>query len=103
MDNSQYVDLILLKAINNAIGFFDQFANVFSFILRHFATGKWLGGDLLRALGDPIHHSLSIGGGVKGDVFVNVCQMLDGISSPIYLHVDNPNLLRTSLTSTTWP
>ena len=47
MDNGQHVDLILLNAINNAIGFFDQLANVFSFILGHFAAGKWLSGDLL--------------------------------------------------------
>ena len=38
MDNGQYVDLILLKAINYAIGFFDQFADVFSFILRYFTA-----------------------------------------------------------------
>ena len=79
MDNSQYVNLILLKAINYAIGFFDQFADVFSFILGYFTAGKRLSGDLLRALGDPIHHPSGISGGVKGNVFINVCQMLDGV------------------------
>ncbi len=47
MDNGQHVDLTLLNAINYAIGFFDQFADVCSFILGHFSAGKWLSGDLL--------------------------------------------------------
>ena len=46
MDNGQHVDLILLNPINYAIRFFDHLADVFSFILGHFAAGKWLGGDL---------------------------------------------------------
>ena len=47
MYNGEYVDLILLNAINYTIGFFDQLTDVFSFILGHFAAGKWLSGDLL--------------------------------------------------------
>jgi hypothetical protein len=46
MDNGQHVDLILLNPINYAIGIFDQLADVFSFLLGHFASGKWLSGDL---------------------------------------------------------
>ena len=69
MDNGQYVDLILLKAINYAIGFFDQFADVFSFILGYFTAGKWLSGDLLRALGDPIRHSSGLSGGITDIVY----------------------------------
>ncbi len=65
MDNSQYVDLILLKAINYAIGFFDQFADVFSFILGYFTTRKWLSGDLLRAMSDPIYHSSGVSRGIS--------------------------------------
>ena len=47
MDDGQHIDLILLSAINYAIGFFDQLADVFSFILGDFPAGKRLCGDLL--------------------------------------------------------
>ena len=47
MDDGQHIDLILLEAINYAEGFFDQLADVFSFILGDFPSGKRLCGDLL--------------------------------------------------------
>ena len=40
MDNGQHVDLTLLNALNYAIGFFDQLADVLSFIFGHFAARK---------------------------------------------------------------
>jgi hypothetical protein len=51
-DNSQYIDLILLKAINYAIGLFDHFADIFSLVLGYLTTGKWFGGDLFGAAVD---------------------------------------------------
>jgi len=79
MDDSQHVDLILHDAINYAIGVFDQLADVFSLILGDFPAEKRLCGDLLRASGYSIHHPFGISSRVKGNVFINVCQMPDGI------------------------
>jgi len=59
--------------------------------------------DLLRSGGDFIHHPLGISRGINSYVFVNVDKMPDGILCPVNSHLVNPNLLRTSLTSTVRP
>jgi hypothetical protein len=61
VDDGEHLDAIRFDAVNDAIGLFDELADIFRVIFGHFAAGKGVVGDLFGAASDAVHHPAGIG------------------------------------------
>src|SRR2546426_4139055 len=96
MDHSQDLDTLFVHTVDDAVGGFEDFANIRLVILGHGTSGFRKCLDLSCPIPQPPHDEMRVKWGGLRDEFVDAVEVCDGRLGPDNLHLDRANRARTS-------
>lgn len=103
MNHGDDIHLIWLQVVDNSVGPFKHFTDLWKLGFGNDAARLWERANLLRSPCQPIDDSLCIFWRTVPDVGVKGLKVADGRVGPVDLHFGSPNEARTCSTSVVLP